>query len=80
MASPLFCHGLLDDFGVKTFIGVHFFKSPILGLQLTQPRQHRGSANRAECGFVDRLRFIRGFAHDERAVQFHQIATDHKHH
>jgi hypothetical protein len=25
MASPLFCHGFLDDFGLKALLGVRFF-------------------------------------------------------
>ncbi|ABX23607.1 hypothetical protein SARI_03813 [Salmonella enterica subsp. arizonae serovar 62:z4,z23:-] len=25
MASPLFCHGLLNDFGFKTLLSIHFF-------------------------------------------------------
>lgn len=42
MASPLFCHGFLDDFGFEALFGVHFFKPSVFFLQLTQAGHQRG--------------------------------------
>src|SRR5690606_19588219 len=41
MASPLFCHCLLEDIGLEALLGVHLLQTPVFVLQLLQARHHR---------------------------------------
>ena len=41
MASPLFCHGFLDDLGLHALFGVHLLQAPVLVLQLLQAGHQR---------------------------------------
>jgi hypothetical protein len=36
MASPLFCHRFLNNFGLQTLIGIHFFQPTVLFFKLFQ--------------------------------------------
>ena len=49
MASPLFCHGFLDDFGFEALFGVHFFEAPVFVFQFAQP-SHQRCVHAAELG------------------------------
>ena len=40
MALPLFCERLIQDFGLQTFFGVHFFKPPVFLFQFFHSRHH----------------------------------------
>ena len=57
MASPLFCHGFLDDFGFEALFGVHFFKPSVLFLKFAQTGHQRGvHAAELRTPFVERGR------------------------
>ena len=55
MASPLFCHGLLDDLRLQFGLGVHLLEAAILFLKLLHALHERG-VHAAELGtsFVER--------------------------
>lgn len=41
MASPFFCHRLLEDLGFEPFLGIHLFETPVLVLKLLQAGHQR---------------------------------------
>ena len=49
MASPLFCHGLLNDFGLQSLLGIHLLETTVFVFQLAQPSHQRG-VHAAELG------------------------------
>lgn len=42
MASPLFCHGFLNDFGFEALFSIHFFEAAVFVFQLFQTSHHGG--------------------------------------
>lgn len=67
MASPLFCHRLLNDPSLEPLLGIHFLEATALVLQLAQPSHQRGvhatefgaplvEAHRADAMFAAQLR------------------------
>ena len=49
MASPLFCHRLLNDLSLKSLFGIHLLETTVLVLKLAQPG-HQRSVHTAELG------------------------------
>jgi hypothetical protein len=49
MASPLYCHGLLEDVGFEALLGIHLLEAAIFLLEVLET-SHEGGVHAAELG------------------------------